>query len=305
MQPQKTIVVIAGPTAVGKTSAAIKLARYLNTEIISADSRQCFSQLNIGVARPSLEELSLVPHHFIASHSIFDTVNAAVFEDYALQKANELFEVQNVVVMVGGTGLYIKAFCEGLDGIPEVPEQIRNEVRNEYAEKGLAWLQAEVAEKDPQFSKGGEVQNPHRLLRALEVFRATNQSIETYKKGVKKDRPFSVVKIALHLPKEALQQNIAKRVDVMMEEGLEEEVFLLVGAKNLPPLQTVGYKEMFEYFDGKISKAKAVEYIKTHTRQYAKRQITWFKKDDGFRWFLPTENAAMLTYINQQLHAAK
>ncbi len=305
MLPQKTIIVIAGTTAVGKTAAAIKLAQHFNTEIISADSRQCYKELNVGVARPSAEELAIVPHHFIASHSIYDSVTVAVFEQYALEKADQLFKEKNVVIMVGGTGLYIRAFCEGLDAIPHVPTAIREEVRAEWAQKGLSWLQHEVRANDPRFFETGERQNPHRLLRALEVYRATNQSIQTFKKGVKKTRPFRIIKTALHLPGEILHQNIAKRVDAMFANGLEEEVRTLKVDKDLPSLQTVGYKELFAYFDGNISKAKAVEEIKTHTRQYAKRQLTWFRKDGEYQWFLPGETDALIAHTKEILFPVK
>ena len=251
--PNKTVIIIAGPTAVGKTTVAVQLAQHFKTEIISADSRQCFKELNIGVARPSPEELQQVPHHFIASHSISEEVNAATFEQYALEKTNELFKKQDVVVMVGGTGLYIKAFCEGLDTIPAIDPAIRENISKEYEEKGLDWLQQLVQQKDPAFYASGEIQNPQRMMRALEVIASTGQSILSFRKNEKTERPFHIIKIGLELPKEELHRNIETRVDAMMEAGLLEEVKQLAEYKNLNALQTVGYKELFDYSDGQLS----------------------------------------------------
>lgn len=283
----KTVIIIAGPTAVGKTGVAINIANAFGTEIISADSRQCYKELNIGVARPSAEELAAVPHHFIASHSITEKVTAAVFEQYALQKVHGLFKNLDVVVMTGGTGLYIKAFCEGLDAIPDVPEALHQQVINGYKQNGLAWLQQEVQQADPQFYAHGEIQNPQRLMRALEVYKATGKSIEAFKRGVKAQRNFRIIKTALYLPKEALHHNIDTRVDAMLEKGLIEEVQRLLPYKEVNALQTVGYKEIVQYLQGEISKELAVDLIKKNTRQYAKRQLTWFRKDAAYNWFLP------------------
>ena len=286
-QKNKTIIIIAGPTAVGKTSVAIQLAKHFSTEIISADSRQCFKELNIGVARPSVEELNEVPHHFIASNSLHDVVNAATFEQYALKKTNELFKKHDIVIMVGGTGLYIKAFCEGLDTIPAIDPAVREKIINSYEEKGLTWLQTEIEQKDPDFYIHGEIQNPQRMMRALEVFDSTGQTFFSFRKKENAERPFNILKIGLELPKEQLHHNIHTRVDSMMALGLLDEVKSLQQYKNLNALQTVGYKELFDYLDEKISLPEAVERIKINTRQYAKRQMTWFKKDKTMKWFAP------------------
>ena len=295
---EKTVIIIAGPTAVGKTAAAIDVAKQFNTEIISADSRQCFKELNIGVARPSEEELAAVPHHFIASHSIHDEITAASYEEYALQKANELFQQYDAVVMVGGTGLYIKAFCEGLDAIPAIDPAIRNEIVNNYEQKGLAWLQEQIKEKDSLFFSQGEIQNPQRLMRALEVVEATGQSVLSFRKGQKAVRDFNILKIGLELPRPVLNERINNRVDQMMEQGQLEEVKSLFPYKQLNALQTVGYKELFAYLDGEVSLEKAVEQIKTNTRQYAKRQMTWFKKDAGMQWFAPADSEGLVNYVH-------
>ena len=280
----KTVIIICGPTAVGKTSISITLAKYFHTEIISADSRQCFKELKIGVARPSDEELKEIPHHFIASHSIKENINAAFFEQFALQKAGDLFKTHDTIIMVGGTGLYIKAFCEGLDEIPPIDETIRKNIITDYELRGLSWLQDQVKTNDPEFYKIGEVQNPQRLMRALEVVESTGQSILAFRKNKKTERPFNIIKIGLELPKEELYVNINSRVDKMLQEGLMEEVCSLNGYRDVNALQTVGYSEIFEHLDGKMSLANAIEEIKKNTRQYAKRQMTWFKKDKEINW---------------------
>lgn len=289
---------VAGPTAVGKTAVAIQLAQHFQTEIISADSRQCFKELNIGVARPSIEELQQVKHHFIASHSIHEEVTAATFEEYALQKANELFKQHDIVVMVGGTGLYIKAFCEGLDKIPAIDPVIREQVTKQYEEKGMEWLQQQVKEKDPAFYAAGEIHNPQRMMRALEVVEATGQSILSFRSGQKSKRDFDIIKIGLELPKEELHQNIHTRVDKMMEAGLLDEIKKLLPYRYLNALQTVGYAELFSYLDGTISIDKAIEQVKTNTRQYAKRQMTWFKKDKEMNWFAPSQAGEITRFLD-------
>lgn len=287
MPENKTAIIIAGPTAVGKTTAAIEVAKHLDTEIISADSRQCYRELSIGVARPSPSELEQVKHHFIASHSIHEKITAAGFEAYALEKAERIFETRDHLVVTGGTGLYIQAFCEGMDNIPAVPEELSHEIRTAYEQKGLSWLQEEVGQLDPQFYHSGENKNPHRLLRALEVYRATGHSILHFRKGKKAVRPFRVVKIALELPKDLLHRNIHHRVDTMMKNGLSEEVRTLIPFQHLNALQTVGYRELFDHFNGMVSMDDAIEQIKKNTRHYAKRQMTWFRKDAAYTWYNP------------------
>jgi tRNA dimethylallyltransferase len=293
----KTAIIICGPTAVGKTAVAIQIAKHLGAEIISADSRQCFKELNIGVARPTEKELQTVPHHFMASHSVNEEVTAVGFEQYALEKIEFLFKKNNVVVLVGGTGLYIKAFEDGLDLIPEINVNIRREIVTNYENLGINWLQQELREKDPVFFKEGEIQNPQRMMRALEVINATGQSILSFRKGKKANRDFKIIKIGLELPKEILHLRIQERVDKMMEQGLLDEVKNMIPYRKRNALQTVGYAELFDYLEGKTELKLAVELIKTHTRQYAKRQMTWFKKDKNIQWFGPNELNAMLTYV--------
>jgi len=293
----KTVILIAGPTAVGKTALAIELAQHFHTAIISADSRQCYKEITIGVAKPSVEELNTVKHYFINSHSITDEVTAAAYEQYALTAAEELFATNNVAVMVGGTGLYIKAFCEGMDQIPAVPDELRMQLQQTYQQKGIAWLQQELQQCDPLFAAQGEMQNPQRMLRALEVVLASGESIIKFRTGEKQQRPFDIIKIGLELPREELYNRINLRVDLMMKEGLLEEAKAVYPQRQLNALQTVGYRELFDYFDGTLTLPQAVEKIKQNSRHYAKRQTTWFKRDAAMKWFHPSESAAIIEHI--------
>ncbi|MES2648555.1 MAG: tRNA (adenosine(37)-N6)-dimethylallyltransferase MiaA [Bacteroidota bacterium] len=297
----KTVIVIAGPTAVGKTAVAIQLAQHFQTSIISADSRQCFRELNIGVAKPSPDELDLVPHYFIDSHSILEPVDAAVYEQYALEKLHTIFSSNNIAILTGGTGLYIKALCEGLDQMPAIPPATRQEVRDGFYSFGMEWLQQQVELLDPVYFHSGEIQNPHRLMRALEFVKATGESIKTYQKGKPEHRPFNIVKIGLQLPREILNERINLRVDAMVRDGLVAEARSLIACQHLPALQTVGYREIFDHFNGLSSLDAAIEFIKRNTRQYAKRQMTWFKKDTAFSWFNPGDNAAVVTFAEQEI----
>ena len=276
---------MVGPTAVGKTSFAIALAKAFNTEIISADARQCYKEMNIGVARPSVDELKAVPHHFIASHSITENINASYFENWAMDKVESLFSTKDAIVMVGGTGLYIKAFCEGLDLIPAIDAEIRENIIAQYEKLGMRWLQKEVSVKDPQYWEKGEQKNPQRLMRALEVMLGTGSSIISFQNKKAVERPFKMVKIGLELDREELYQRINDRVLNMIELGLENEVKSLEAYGHLNALQTVGYSEWKDYFEQKISKEKVIENIQQNTRHYAKRQMTWFKRDPAITWF--------------------
>lgn len=293
----KTCVIIAGPTAVGKTAAAIEVARHFNTAIISADSRQCFKEMDIGVAKPSPEELKQVHHYFISTHSIHDNVNAAVFEQYALHAIDTIFQQHNVAVVTGGTGLYIKAFCEGLDDMPPLSPEIRMAIQEQYQQQGLAWLQQQVQEQDPLYYSTGEIQNPQRLMRALEVKQATGQSIRSFQQQKKVTRPFNIIKLGLELPKPELHARINTRVEGMMKQGLKEEAEKLYPFREWNALQTVGYKEFFDYFSGE--EGDPVEKIKVNTRHYAKRQMTWFKKDAEYRWFPPDAINEMIELIKK------
>ncbi|HEY5463835.1 MAG TPA: tRNA (adenosine(37)-N6)-dimethylallyltransferase MiaA [Hanamia sp.] len=278
---EKTCIIISGPTAVGKTSDGIEIALQNNTQIISADSRQCFKELNIGVAKPSKEQLEKVKHYFLNTHSIHEEMNVKIFEDYAIKAVNTIFEKNDVAVMVGGTGLYIKAFSEGIDDIPEVDESVHNKINELYKTHGIPWLHDKTKTEDPDFFLKGEMQNPQRMLRALEVKLSTGKSILDFHSGGKIKRNFKIKNIFLELPRQELYNNINKRVDEMMEAGLLKEAEGLFPFKTLNALQTVGYKELFDYFEGKFSLKKAIEEIKKNTRHYAKRQMTWFRRYGG------------------------
>lgn len=285
MPHEKTIYIILGPTASGKTVVAIELARFFKTSIISADSRQCFRELHIGVAKPTVEELAAVPHFFINNLSITEEVNARLFEESALAFTQKIFAKKNVAVMAGGTGLYIKAFCEGIDSMPEIDPGIREKLRNDFSKNGIEWLQDEVKKKDTLFWQQAEQDNPQRLLRALEIWESTGVSILNFYKNKKVERDFNIIKIGLEIPMPALYERINMRVDKMMQAGLLQEAETLLPYRHYAALQTVGYKELFEYMDGTYSLEEAIEKIKQHTRNYAKRQMTWFKKDKDIHWF--------------------
>ncbi|MDE1190676.1 MAG: tRNA (adenosine(37)-N6)-dimethylallyltransferase MiaA [Arachidicoccus sp.] len=301
MKKKNTLIIISGPTAVGKTALSVEIAQYFNTEILSADSRQCFKELNIGVAKPNDEQLKLVHHYFINSHSIFNEVNAGIYEQYALESLAGIFSKNKIAIAVGGTGLYIKALCEGVDEMPAISSTTRNFIIKNYEEKGLEWLQNELQIKDPLFWKNAEQQNPQRLMRALEVIEQTGKSILAFRKGNKAERDFNIIKVALDSPREELYNTINKRVDLMISEDLEEEAKGLYIYRTLNALQTVGYSEWFDYFDNKISYQEAVDKIKINTRHYAKRQLTWFRKDKDFHWFQPYEKENILSFLKSSV----
>lgn len=290
----KTIILIAGPTAVGKTLLAIDIAKHFNTGIISADSRQCYRELSIGVAKPDAEELKQVKHYFINSHSIHEDVNAAVFEQYALKAANEIFIDNDIAIMVGGTGLYIKAFCESLDIIPPISPELRDNIIANYKQSGINWLQEQLCLNDPAYFVSAEILNPQRLMRALEIKLGTGRSIREFHQHKKAIRNFKIVKIGLELSKEQLHQNIHVRVDEMIKLGLLHEAESLLPYKSLTALRTVGYTELFTYLEGEISLEEATGLIKKNTRHYAKRQLTWFKKDHTITWCTPSDKQKII-----------
>ncbi len=280
----KTVIIISGPTASGKTELSLELAKHLNTCIISADSRQCFRELNIGVAKPSSSQLEEVRHFFINSHSIHDEVNASIFETLAIRWCDELLAVHDAVIICGGTGLYIKAFREGLDEIPVIDEGIRKRILESYENLGLAWLQDTIRTTDPDFHESGERFNPQRMMRALEVIQSTGRSILSFRNRQKKIRPFRILEFGLSVPRKELYQRIDGRVDDMMNAGLLDEVISLLPYQNLNALQTVGYSELFEYLKGKNLLEESISRIKQNTRNYAKRQMTWLKKNENLVW---------------------
>lgn len=296
----KTVIAVVGPTAVGKTAMAIQLAKLFKTQILSADSRQCFQELQIGVARPTLEELQTVPHHFIASLSVQSDYTAADYETYALGVASDVFAQKDHLVLAGGTGLYIHAFMNGLDPVPAVDANIRTEVMKIHQERGVGGLEAELQLLDPAFAKNGEMKNPQRMMRALEVVKATGKSIFSYRSGISKERDFAVKWVGLELPRAELVQRIDHRVDTMIEAGWLEEARSVYPFRQANALQTVGYKELFDHLEGKCSLKEAIDLIKIATRQYAKRQMTWFKKNPEVRWFAPDQENEVIRYLSEE-----
>lgn len=288
MKP-KTLICIVGPTAIGKTALGIKIAQHLGCQIISADSRQFYQEISIGTAKPSQLELVSVKHHFINSHSITDVVSVGSYEKQALQIIETLFETNNTVVMVGGSGLYIKAVLEGFDELPTVNPEIRSQLNQEFQDFGIGKLQQELQTTDPSYFAKIDIQNPQRIIRALEVIRSTGKAFSSYQTNKKNERDFKVIKIGLNTSREILYQQINQRVDVMMQNGLLDEVKSMQAYQHLNALNTVGYSELFEYLNGKISLETAVEAIKQNTRRFAKRQLTWFKRDEEINWFEPSE----------------
>lgn len=286
---KKKLIVLIGPTAVGKTALSIELANFLNTEIVSADSRQFYKELNIGVATPSLEELSMAKHNLIGHISIQQKYNISDFEQDALKELERIFQENDYAVLTGGSGLYVNALCYGVDNMPDVKAEIREELNNIFATQGITPLQEELKLKDPEYWEIVDKQNHIRLIRALEVCRQTGKTFTSFRSGEKKQRDFEIIKIGLERSRENLLERIYQRVDIMIKDGLVEEAKSVYPYRHLQALNTVGYKELFEYFDKKVDLPTAIENIKINTRQYAKRQMTWFKKDTSTLW-LNAEN---------------
>jgi tRNA dimethylallyltransferase len=293
----KKIIVIAGPTASGKTDLAIQLAQYFNTEILSADSRQCYQELGVAVAKPNEAQLQSVKHHFINSHSIYDEVSAGEYERFGLAVLDEIFTKNDTAILVGGTGLYIKAICEGIDEMPAIDETIKKEVEADYQKNGLSWLQNEVKNTDPDFYAVGETENPMRLMRALTFKLSTQKSILAYRNSTIKKRPFEIEKYVIDIEKAALYKNINDRVEHMLTQGLVTEAEALYPKKHLKNLQTVGYTELFSYFDGNCDLPFAIDKIKQHTRNYAKRQVTWFKNQGQYTLGSAKEIARVVMHL--------
>lgn len=285
----KKLIVICGPTAVGKTKAAIEVALHFNTHIISADSRQFFKEMNIGTAKPSADELAMVSHHFVGHLSIHDFYTPGDFERDAIQKLDDLFKNHKTVVMVGGSGLYIQAVCEGIDNIPTVDISIRNFLNQKYEYQGLAPLLEQLKWLDSEYYFKVDRNNPQRIIRALEVCLGTGKPFSSFHHQTKVQRNFTVYKIGLNLPREILYSQINHRVDAMIQAGLENEARGLWPHKHINALQTVGYSEFFDYFEGKTDFETAIELIKQHTRNYAKRQISWFNRDKEVIWCHPND----------------
>jgi tRNA dimethylallyltransferase len=298
---KKNLLVVVGPTAIGKTALAIDLAQYYSTEIISADSRQFFQEMDIGTAKPSLEELAAVPHHFINSHSINTFFSTGDFENQALTKMDTLFYNHEQLVMVGGSGLYINAVCNGLDQLPETDLNIRASLNKTFATAGIDAIKQHLALVDPEFYAKVDQANPQRMIRGLEFFLSTGEKLSVYQTNSKKERPFKQIKIGLNTDRAQLYSRINHRVDLMMAAGLLKEVETLLPYRHLNALNTVGYTELFDYLDGKSSLEQAVDAIKQNTRRFAKRQLTWFRKDPEIIWFEPNDYPAILSYVESRL----
>ena len=297
MELNKSLVVVVGPTAIGKTTLAVKLANHFATEIISADSRQFFKEMEIGTAKPSTEELLAAPHHFINSHSINTFFSTGDFENEALITADKLFKIHDQLVMVGGSGLYINAVCNGLDELPETDLTIRASLKEIFAQKGIEEIKIKLASVDPEFYAKVDQSNPQRMIRGLEFFLSTGFKLSAFQTNSKKERPFKIIKIGLNTERAQLYEQINQRVDQMMAAGLLEEVKNLLPFKHLNALNTVGYTELFNYLEGEHSLEEAVSLIKQNTRRFAKRQLTWFRKDQDTQWFEPDAYPAILAYI--------
>ena len=305
------LIIIVGPTAIGKTALSIKLAQYFGCELLSCDSRQFFKEIKIGTAVPNEEELAAANHHFIQNKSIFENYSVGDFEKEAIEKLDELFKKNNIQIVVGGSGLYVNAILQGFDDFPEVPTEIRENVRNQYEEKGLEFLQQKLQELDNNYystlSKENPqtLQNPQRMMRFVEVCLASNLPYSSFLNQKKNNRNFTPIVIGLEAEREIMYQRINQRVDIMMNEGLLEEAKSVYPHKKLNALQTVGYRELFDYFDGKTTLDFAVEQIKMNTRRFAKRQLTWFKRNENTIWFdFQTETSTIINTISEKIKNA-
>lgn len=293
----KYLISISGPTASGKTGLSVFLAKSLKTEILSCDSRQFYKEMKIGTAVPTQQEMDAVTHHFIGHLSIFDNYSVGDFERDAIQKIEELFQVYDCLIMVGGSGLYEKAVTDGLDEFPEVDEKFRQELNTEFKNNGIEKLQQELKNSDPEYYKTADIQNPVRVIRALEIIRGTGQKFSSFRTSNQTQRNFKLIKIGLELPREELYERINHRVDLMIKDGLLEEAKLLYPNRELNALQTVGYRELFEFMDGKTDLETAISVIKKNSRRYAKRQMTWYRKDERINWFSPFDKEKVLDFV--------
>jgi tRNA dimethylallyltransferase len=303
IKKQKTLIVIAGPTAIGKTALAIKIAQTYQTEIISADSRQFFKEINIGTAKPNLQELDAVPHHFINSHSIHEEISVGAFEKQAISKIGELFKSHDVLVMVGGSGLYINAILYGFDEIPKADESLRNQLNQQLESEGIAPLQAQLKELDPIYFNEVDIHNPQRVIRALEVCLTTGKPFSSFRKTQNKKRSFKIILIGLNTDRKKLYERINLRVDLMIQEGLLEEVKALREFQHFNALKTVGYTEIFKFLNKECSLEVAVDKIKQNTRNFAKRQLTWFRKNEDITWFEAENKTSILSYLKDKIEA--
>jgi tRNA dimethylallyltransferase len=298
---KKTLVILLGPTGVGKTELCLSLAEELNTEIVSCDSRQFFRELKIGTAAPTEAQMQRVKHHLVGNLSIFDYYSCGRFEIDALKKLDELFQSKEVVLMTGGSMLYIDAICKGIDDIPNVDQELRDSLHERYANEGIDNILAELKLLDPEYYDMVDKKNHKRIIHALEICLTSGKTFSSFRKETAKERPFDIIKIGLNLPREELYERINRRVDIMFEEGLMEEAKTYYPHRNLNSLNTVGYKELFEYFDGNWDLDFAKNMIKQNSRRYAKKQLTWFNRDKDINWFRPDQREEILSFLKSRL----
>jgi tRNA dimethylallyltransferase len=301
LNSKNTLIVILGPTAIGKTALSINIAKYFNTEIISADSRQFYKELKIGAAPPSSEELNTIKHYFIGNLTLHDYYNVSIYEKDVLNILETIFKNNKIALMVGGSGLYIDAVCSGIDDLPNPEPEIRQTLNQTFEKEGIEALRFQLKLLDPEYYYMVDLANPKRLIRAIEVCLVTGETYSSLRTKPKQNRKFNIIKIGLNRKREDLFDIINKRVDSMIDKGLIEEAKELYPYKSLNSLNTVGYKELFEYFDNKISLEKAIEKIKTNTRRFAKRQLTWFLKDKDIQWMHPGDTNQITNYIEALL----
>lgn len=297
----KRLLVVVGPTGSGKTDLSIRLARHYGAPILSTDSRQVFRGMPIGTAQPTAEQLRAAEHHFIASHEITDELSCGEYEVQALARLRELFAKHDRVIAVGGSGLYVRALCEGMDELPQADPELRAKLAERLAAEGVGALAEELGRLDPAYYAAVDRSNPARVVRALEVCLQTGRPFSEMRTGRRRERDFEIVKIGVTLPREELYERIDRRVDAMMAAGLEAEARALYPFRHLNALQTVGYRELFEWFDGRIGREEAVELVKRNSRRYAKRQLTWFRRDAEVRWFAPNDDEAIMDYADCEL----
>jgi len=297
----KTLIILLGPTGIGKTELSIDIASYFSTEIISCDSRQIYREMTIGTAVPDVQTLETIPHHFICSHSIHDQYNARKFETEVLETLETLFQTRDIVLMTGGSMLYIDALCKGLDDFPDVDPELRKQLMNRLESEGITQLQNELFELDPTYYCEVDLQNPKRVLHALEICLMTGLPYSELRTNQSRIRPFKIIKVGLNCEREVLYERINKRVDKMFEQGLEQEADRLQSFSHLNSLNTVGYRELFEYFKGAITLEQAKAKIKANSRKYARKQLTWFRRDPEITWFTPVMKEEIITFIDEQL----
>ena len=295
-----TLIVVVGPTGSGKSALAVELAKHYGAPVISTDSRQVYRGLSIGTAQPTADELAAAKHYFIADREVEDNFNCGRYETEALSLLEELFKINRYVIAVGGSGLYVKALCEGMDTLPEADDEVRQMLKSRLESEGIGSLVEELRRLDPKYAEEVDLCNPARVMRALEVCLTTGKPYSEQRSGTVAERWFNIVKIGTDMPRDVLYERIDRRVDMMVEEGLVEEARTMYPKRELNSLQTVGYREMFDYFDGTITLAEAIELVKRNSRRYAKRQLTWFRRDEEIGWFDPTELDKIVEFIDSK-----